>query len=331
VTETASAAFFSYSREDSDFAHRLAGDLKAAGASVWLDQMDIIPGQRWDRAIEDALKNCSRLIAILSPSSVESTNFMDEVSFALEKHKTVIPVLYKDCEIPFRLRRVQHVDFRQDYDRGIKELLRTLNPERAAQTQADAKALALATDQIKSTEEDPPGSEQELADAIKAASSGTRGRIFKLVEQTYEERKSENPSGGDQTWVQGIISILNALIATDVGELKQEYHSLFSQVLRRTGDLQSAIREVSKAIEIRNKLKKMGWKWYEFNRARCLIENDSNFFSNKPSDQATVSQIKSDLHRAFGDKKWGRWYGDHAQVREWMRLNLRIEDDKHEP
>jgi hypothetical protein len=119
-------AFFSYSREDSDFAFRLAGDLKAAGASVWLDQLDIIPGQRWDRAVEAALANCMRMLVILSPASVNSINVMDEVSFALEEEKTVIPVIHKDCTIPFRLRRVQYVDFRHDYARGLKELVRTL-------------------------------------------------------------------------------------------------------------------------------------------------------------------------------------------------------------
>ncbi len=129
VAEGPLTAFFSYCREDSDFALRLAGDLKAAGASVWLDQLDIIPGQRWDRAVEDALAICPRMLVILSPISVDSTNVMDEVSFALEEKKTVIPVIYRDCAIPFRLRRVQYVDFRQDYARGLKELLKTLVPE----------------------------------------------------------------------------------------------------------------------------------------------------------------------------------------------------------
>lgn len=55
MSQAAPVAFFSYCREDSDFALRLAGDLKEAGASVWLDQLDIVPGQRWDRAVEDAL------------------------------------------------------------------------------------------------------------------------------------------------------------------------------------------------------------------------------------------------------------------------------------
>ena len=123
------AAFFSYSRDDSSFVVRLARDLKAAGANVWLDQLDIIPGQRWDRAVEDALKNCPRLIVILSPTSVESTNVMNEVSFALEEQKTVIPVIYRDCVIPFRLRRLQYVDFKQVYAQGLEELLRVLSPQ----------------------------------------------------------------------------------------------------------------------------------------------------------------------------------------------------------
>jgi hypothetical protein len=47
---------------------------------------------------------------ILSPDGVEPTNVMDEVSLALEKGKTVLPVIHRECEIPFRLRRLQHVD-----------------------------------------------------------------------------------------------------------------------------------------------------------------------------------------------------------------------------
>ena len=77
-------AFSSYSREDSDSALRPAEDLNAAGASVWLDQLDIVPRQRWDRAVENALANCVPLLVILSPAAVNSTNVMGEVSFALE-------------------------------------------------------------------------------------------------------------------------------------------------------------------------------------------------------------------------------------------------------
>ena len=61
-----SAAFISYSREDSEFAFRLANDLKVAGADVWLDQLDILPGRPWDNAIEDALMDTPQTLAATS-------------------------------------------------------------------------------------------------------------------------------------------------------------------------------------------------------------------------------------------------------------------------
>ena len=58
------AAFISYSREDSEFALRLAEDLKAAGAAAWIDQLDIAPGQRWAQAVQNALNDCPRMLMV---------------------------------------------------------------------------------------------------------------------------------------------------------------------------------------------------------------------------------------------------------------------------
>ena len=133
--ETSKApAFFSYAREDSSLALRIASDLKSAGTNVWLDQLDIRPGQQWDLQVEKALNACDEMLVILSPTSVDSRNVMDEISFALEESKTVIPLLTEDCRIPFRLRRLQYVDFRLGYDRAIDSVVKTL----AGQHQTDA-------------------------------------------------------------------------------------------------------------------------------------------------------------------------------------------------
>lgn len=94
--------FFSYSREDSAFVLRLARELRDRGANLWLDQLDM-GGQRWDEAVQLALASCQGMLAVLSPSSVASQNVMDEVSYALEEGKQVVPVLYRECTIPFRL------------------------------------------------------------------------------------------------------------------------------------------------------------------------------------------------------------------------------------
>lgn len=119
--------FFSYSREDSEFVLTLAKELRTAGASLWLDQLDILGGQRWDEAVQAALTSCQGMLAVLSPSAVASQNVMDEVSYALEEGKQVIPVRYRECTIPFRLRRVQHVDFVGDYEKGMAALLKALS------------------------------------------------------------------------------------------------------------------------------------------------------------------------------------------------------------
>jgi TIR domain len=119
-------AFLSYARADTEFVVRLAKDLRQGGAGVWIDQLDIALGQRWDRAVEDALAKCAQLLVILSPIAVESTNVMDEVSLALEDGKTVVPVLHRECKIPFRLRRLQYVDLTLNYEAGLDRLLETL-------------------------------------------------------------------------------------------------------------------------------------------------------------------------------------------------------------
>lgn len=97
-------AFFSYCRADSFFAYRLAEDLRSAGAQLWIDQLDIRAGERWDRAVLHALADCNTLLVILTPDAIASENVLDEVSFALDNARTVVPVLSRPCEVPLRLR-----------------------------------------------------------------------------------------------------------------------------------------------------------------------------------------------------------------------------------
>lgn len=119
--------FFSYSRKDSDFALELGKKLREVGANIWLDQLDISPGTNWDNSIQKALENSDTLLVILSKTSVISKNVNDEYSYALEEGKRVVPVLLEDCDIPFRLKRLQYADFSVNPSNGIKTLIETLN------------------------------------------------------------------------------------------------------------------------------------------------------------------------------------------------------------
>jgi hypothetical protein len=96
---------------------------------VWIDQLDLEPGREWDNAIEAAVTQSPRMLLILSPASVKSRNVRNEISFALDENKTIIPVLYQDCTVPLQLHRVQYIDFRTDYSHGLTVLLKTLGVE----------------------------------------------------------------------------------------------------------------------------------------------------------------------------------------------------------
>ncbi len=93
---------------------------------VWIDQLDIKPGRPWYHEVEQATIQCAEMIVLLSPSSVDSPKVMNEVLFALEENKAVIPVMHLDCRVPMQLRQLQYVDFRADYASGLRILIPVL-------------------------------------------------------------------------------------------------------------------------------------------------------------------------------------------------------------
>lgn len=146
--------FFSYSRDDSEFVLKLAHQLRDAGASIWLDQLDIAPGNHWDSTIEEALQRSGYLLVFLSKTSVESNNVMDEVSFAVEEQKTVVPVIIEDCEIPFRLRRLQQANFSESHQTGLEQLISALNLDEEVIAKLTKKEQVVPVQEALSKEEE---------------------------------------------------------------------------------------------------------------------------------------------------------------------------------
>jgi len=91
-----------------------------------LDGIDIRPSEHWDRAIERAVKGCRGLVVILSPRSVASDNVADEISYAIDSGKSVLPVKIEACNLPLRLTRKQVVDATGSYDRALQQCLDAL-------------------------------------------------------------------------------------------------------------------------------------------------------------------------------------------------------------
>lgn len=119
--------FLSYSRKDSMFALKLAEELRGRGFDVWMDRSHILSGDQWRQNIDHAIRNSHALVWVVSPTSVNSNYVHKEVSFAEVRNVSVLPVVYKESDIPFPWHDLHFVNMDKDYDEGFEELMRSLD------------------------------------------------------------------------------------------------------------------------------------------------------------------------------------------------------------
>ena len=120
--------FVSYARTDEAFVTPLANSLLKQDIDLWLDIYRIEPGTSWARQIGEALDACQLMLLVLSPASVASENAEDEWNYYLDAKKPVVVVRHAPCKIPYRLSKLEYVDFHHtDYEQALARLAATLN------------------------------------------------------------------------------------------------------------------------------------------------------------------------------------------------------------
>jgi hypothetical protein len=109
--------FLSYNSKDRAFALKLGEALTERGIKVWIDEGELRVGDSLVDRISAGLMQTDYVGIILSPNSVSSEWVNREMKAALTyeietKHARILPILYKDCEIPLLLKEKLYVDFR---------------------------------------------------------------------------------------------------------------------------------------------------------------------------------------------------------------------------
>jgi CRP-like cAMP-binding protein len=116
--------FISYARADLYFAKRLATGLRRFGVTTWLDVHNIRPGLSWARQVGEALDDCSAMVLVISPASMSSENSDDEWNYFLDKGHPIIPVLLEEAPRPYRLNKLQYIDFTSTpFDTALTKLV----------------------------------------------------------------------------------------------------------------------------------------------------------------------------------------------------------------
>jgi formylglycine-generating enzyme required for sulfatase activity len=123
--------FISHSSQNVDGPLRLAEDLRRTGLEVWLDEWEIGVGDRITQKIQKGLSGATYVAVWLTRASVESGWVDTEWQTKYETEAAtgavaVLPLLAEDCQIPYFLAGKRYADFRQNYTRGLADLLKVV-------------------------------------------------------------------------------------------------------------------------------------------------------------------------------------------------------------
>jgi HEAT repeat protein len=142
------SVFLSYRSTEVEFALKLAVDLKGAGVKLWMDRLDIKPGDDWLKALQTAVSGCAAMIPVLSPDYVASGYCEKELARADRMSKQIFPVIIRevpDASWPIEIQRHQYIDFRnwrdeKSYKEQLARLVDILKERVADQVQAEPDA-----------------------------------------------------------------------------------------------------------------------------------------------------------------------------------------------
>ena len=171
--------FISYSRKDLDEVNRFVELLKKRipALNIWFDITGIESGDEFEDKIISAIDNSSYVIFALSDNSLASDWTKDEVMYAKNTEKKIIPLLLKGAELKgwflFRFGRIDCIDITSEMQ--INKLVGNLSSW-------SGKAIASKSEAVKPADKKPAAKNENLtvADVAKLA------KVLKADDSRYE-------------------------------------------------------------------------------------------------------------------------------------------------
>ncbi len=134
ATDAPRYVFVCYAHDERDAVLAEVAWLRGRGFEIWYDEA-IEAGSRWSEDLAQAVEGCAAFLYFLSPRSVASRYCLDEVHYALECGRPIVPVELAPVTLTPGLRlsiggmhrlamhRVQGDEFRRKLERGLHEAL----------------------------------------------------------------------------------------------------------------------------------------------------------------------------------------------------------------
>jgi hypothetical protein len=114
LAELPDRIFIAYSHKQKHLAQELDELLRTNGKAVFWDTK-IKAGAVWRQTIQKALEDATHVIVIWTIDAASSDEVEREVSYALAKRKTIVPILSKDLpELPYHLYGLHYIVLEDD-------------------------------------------------------------------------------------------------------------------------------------------------------------------------------------------------------------------------
>src|SRR5262249_24212399 len=127
------AVFLCHNSVDKPLVRQLNETLNDARIKTWFDEVDIRPGDRWQRVLENTISSIGACLVIVGDSGFGPWQDMEQAAFIAEFAKrecVVIPVLIghpsKPPELPLFLKQFMWVDLRNNDNRQYARLIGAL-------------------------------------------------------------------------------------------------------------------------------------------------------------------------------------------------------------
>jgi WD40 repeat protein len=128
--------FVSYSRKDKTCAERFTGALNKSELDTWIDWQDIPPTADWLDQIHKGIEQVDGFLFLLSPDSVMSKVCRQEIDYAVENGKRLIPIVARDVDpsnVHPALAKVNWIYCREQdsFDQAIEKTLTAIRTDLA--------------------------------------------------------------------------------------------------------------------------------------------------------------------------------------------------------
>lgn len=134
---TMTMVFVSYAKEDEDAVTKVVKELGRYCIVPWFDKFLLLPGDEWERRIEEAIEKCDYFLLFLSAGTIRRNGYKNR-EFRLAENEAsrrspgtrfIVPILLDDCEPPRELNSFHWL--RTSDDDWMKRLLRSIAPPHA--------------------------------------------------------------------------------------------------------------------------------------------------------------------------------------------------------